>query len=202
MSAHGNEVANSTWLRAVMMAGMIFTVGIIGFGVLGVGIADQKHHTWEDEHHHYEDAKSEWKDAVAAGTIDGDDHDSELYIAKEEAHNSEIAAHLSYLTYRTAGVTMLFLAGAYASFIGIGGFLNASKPKGDDHHDDHHGEHEEHHGSASPIIFAFGIMVFLMGLPDFIVACKAMLDETATAELGMLAVSVSGLAIIVIAVSN
>ena len=202
MSAHGNDVANSTWLRAVMMAGMIFTVGIIGFGVLGVGIADQKHHTWEDEHHHYEDAKSEWKDAVAAGTIDGDDHDSELYIAKEEAHNSEIAAHLSYLTYRTAGVTMLFLAGAYASFIGIGGFLNASKPKGDDHHDDHHGEHEEHHGSASPIIFAFGIMVFLMGLPDFIVACKAVLDETATAELGMLAVSVSGLAIIVIAVSN
>ena len=89
MSAHGNEVANSTWLRAVMMAGMIFTVGIIGFGVLGVGIADQKHHTWEDEHHHYEDAKSEWKDAVAAGTIDGDDHGSELYIAKEEAHNSE-----------------------------------------------------------------------------------------------------------------
>jgi cytochrome c oxidase subunit I+III len=45
-------------------------------------------------------------------------------------------------------------------------------------------------------------MVFLWGLPDFIVACKALLDDTVTAELGMLGVSVSGLLIIVIAVSN
>ncbi len=197
MSGHGNHVANSTWMRAVMMAGMILTVGIVGFAVLGVFVAENKHHTWEDEHHHYEDAKEEW----SAGAADLSDHSDPLYIAKEEAHNAEVAAHLSYLTYRVAGVTMLFLAGAYATFIGLGGFLNASKPKADDHHDDHHDEHE-HHGSASPIIFAFGIMVFLWGLPDFIVACKALLDDTVTAELGMLGISVSGMLIMVVAVSN
>lgn len=201
MSGHGNHVANSTWMRAVMMAGMILTVGIVGFAVLGVFVAENKHHTWEDEHHHYEDAKDEWSAGVADGTVNGSDHSEPLYIAKEEAHNAEVAAHLSYLTYRVAGVTMLFIAGAYATFIGLGGFLNASKPKADDHHDDHHDEHE-HHGSASPIIFAFGIMVFLWGLPDFIVACKALLDDTVTAELGMLGISVSGMLIMVVAVSN
>ena len=169
MSGHGNDVANSTWMRAIMMAGLLLTIGVAGFAVLGVGIADQKHHTWEDEHHHYEDAKKEGQEAVAAGSITGDDHDSELYIAKEEAHNDEIAAHLSYLTFRVAGMTMLFLTAGYAAFIGLGGFLNASKPKADDHGDDHgdgHGDGygDDHHGSASPIIFAFGIMVFLLSL--------------------------------------
>ena len=165
MSTHGNEVPNSIWMRAVLMAGLILTIGVVGFAVLGVAVAENKHHTWDDEHHHYEDAKKEWQEAVAAGTIAGDDKNNTLYIAKEEAHNSEIAAHLSYLTYRVAGITLLFITAAYAAFIGFGGFLNASKPKADDHHDDHHDEHE-HHGSASPIIFAFGIMVFLWGLPD------------------------------------
>ena len=203
MSGHGNDVANSIWLRAVMMAGIILTVGVIGFAVLGVAIAGQKHHTWEEEHHHYEDAKEEWQTAVANTDISGDDHSAELYIAKEEAHNTEVAAHLSYLTYRVAGMTMLFLTIAYTSFIGLGGFLNASKPKAGDHGDDHgDGYGDDHHGSASPIIFAFGIMVFLTGLPDFIIACKALLDETVAAELGMLGVSVSGLLIIVVAVSN
>ena len=90
----------------------------------------------------------------------------------------------------------------YASFIGIGGFLNASKPEGDhgDGHDDH--DEHEHHGSSSPIIFSFGILLFLMGLPDFIVACKALLNSEVSGDLGMLGLSSIGLVTIMIAVSN
>ena len=80
MSTHGNEVPNSIWMRAVLMAGLILTIGVVGFAVLGVVVAENKHHTWDDEHHHYEDAKKEWQEAVAAGTITGDDKNNTLYI--------------------------------------------------------------------------------------------------------------------------
>ena len=92
----------------------------------------------------------------------------------------------------------------YATFIGIGGFLNASKPNGDDDHGDGHGDGygDDHHGSSSPIIFAFGIMLFLAGFPDFVIACKAMLNSDITPDFGMLGLSMVGLLTIVIAVSN
>ena len=80
---------------------------------------------------------------------------------KEEAHNQKLQAHLSYLTYRVAGVTMLFLAGALRAFIGIGG-SSMQQTKGRHHHDDHHGMKNT---TAQPLqsSFAFGIMVFLIG---------------------------------------
>jgi cytochrome c oxidase subunit I+III len=124
------------------------------------------------------------------------DHDAEEL---EHLHHEVEQAHLSYLSYRVSGITILLMSIAYATFIGIGGFLNASKPKAN--HDDDHDEHE-HHGSASPIIFAFGIMIFLAGFPDFVVACKAMLSADLTPDFAMLSLSLVGLFTIVIAVSN
>jgi len=191
MSGHGAHVENGIWMRAVMMGGIFLTIGVLLFATLGVFMADGKHHVWEDledDYHHME------VELDAQATIS--DHDAEEL---EHLHHEVEQAHLSYLSYRVSGITILLMSIAYATFIGIGGFLNASKPKAN--HDDDHDEHE-HHGSASPIIFAFGIMIFLAGFPDFVVACKAMLSADLTPDFAMLSLSLVGLFTIVIAVSN
>ena len=107
--AGGSDVKNAVWMRALMMAGMILGLAIVSYVGLGVVVADMKHHTWEDEEAHYYDAKKEWQDAVDAGTIQSNNTDTDLYKAKEEAHHHEIEAHLSYLTYRVAGLAILFV---------------------------------------------------------------------------------------------
>ena len=195
MSGHGSHVENGIWMRAVMMGGIILTIGVLLFATLGIALADGKHDTWkqlEDDYHHEKEV------LAAQGNITDAQADAQTKHLKH-MHQEEVDAHLSYLTYRVAGITILLMSITYAAFIGIGGFLNASKPQADhgDGHDDH-----EHHGSSSPIVFAFGIMLFLAGFPDFVVACKAMLSSDVTADFSMLAVSMAGLVTIVIAVSN
>ena len=194
---HGAHVDNGIWMRAVMMGGMLLTIGVLLFATLGVFMANEKHHVWEDledDYHHME----------VQFALDSSDEGAN--ISQHEAdeldhlHHEEIAAHLSYLTYRVAGITILLMSITYAAFIGVGGFLNASKPNAE--HDDGHGDEHEHHGSSSPIIFAFGIMLFLAGFPDFVIACKAMLNADITPDFGMLGLSMVGLLTIVIAVSN
>lgn len=194
---HGAHVDNGIWMRAVMMGGMLLTIGVLLFATLGVFMANEKHHVWEDledDYHHME----------VQFALDSSDEGAN--ISQHEAdeldhlHHEEIAAHLSYLTYRVAGITILLMSITYAAFIGVGGFLNASKPNAE--HDEGHGDEHEHHGSSSPIIFAFGIMLFLAGFPDFVIACKAMLNADITPDFGMLGLSMVGLLTIVIAVSN
>ncbi len=195
---HGAHVDNSIWMRAVMMGGIFLTIGVVMFATLGVFMANDKHHVWEeleDDYHHMEvqfamDSSEEGANISA--------HEAEEL---DHLHHEEIAAHLSYLTYRVAGITILLMSITYAAFIGVGGFLNASKPNAE-HGDGHDDGHDEHHGSSSPIIFAFGIMLFLAGFPDFAIACKAMLNADVTADLGMLSLSIVGLLTIVIAVAN
>tara|TARA_B100001093_G_scaffold182867_1_gene175473 strand:- start:18143 stop:19462 length:1320 start_codon:yes stop_codon:yes gene_type:complete len=195
---HGAHVDNSIWMRAVMMGGIFLTIGVLLFATLGVFMANEKHHVWEeleDDYHHMEvqfamDSSEEGANISA--------HEAEEL---DHLHHEEIAAHLSYLTYRVAGITILLMSITYAAFIGVGGFLNASKPNAE-HGDGHDDGHDEHHGSSSPIIFAFGIMLFLAGFPDFAIACKAMLNADVTADLGMLSLSIVGLLTIVIAVAN
>ena len=195
---HGAHVDNSIWMRAVMMGGIFLTIGVVMFATLGVFMANDKHHVWEeleDDYHHMEvqfamDSSEEGANISA--------HEAEEL---DHLHHEEIAAHLSYLTYRVAGTTILLMSITYAAFIGVGGFLNASKPNAE-HGDGHDDGHDEHHGSSSPIIFAFGIMLFLAGFPDFAIACKAMLNADVTADLGMLSLSIVGLLTIVIAVAN
>ena len=196
MSGHGAHVENGIWMRAVMMGGIILTIGVLLFATLGVAMADGKHDTWadlEDDYHHEETVLAA-QDNISTSEAE------EL----EHLHHEVEQAHLSYLSYRVSGITILLMSITYTTFIGVGGFLNASKPNGDDDHGDDHGDDYggDHHGSASPIIFAFGILLFLAGFPDFAIACKAMLNSNVTADLGMLTLSLVGLLTIVIAVSN
>ena len=198
---HGAHVDSAIWMRAVMMGGMFLTIGVLLFATLGVFMANEKHHVWEeleDDYHHMEVQFA--LDSSEEG-VNISEHEAEEL---DHLHHEEIAAHLSYLTYRVAGITILLMSITYAAFIGVGGFLNASKPNADDDHGDGHGDGygDDHHGSSSPIIFAFGIMLFLAGFPDFVIACKAMLNADITPDFGMLGLSMVGLLTIVIAVSN
>ena len=202
MSGQGAHVESGIWMRAVMMGGIYLTIGVLLFATLGVFMANDKHHTWEeleDEYHHMEVQFA--LDSSDEGANISESEAKELYDFKWD---EKTPAHLSYLTYRVAGITILLMSITYAAFIGVGGFLNASKPNGDEDHGEGHGDGygDDHHGSASPIIFAFGIMLFLAGFPDFVVACKAMLSADLTPDFGMLALSMVGLLTIVIAVSN
>ena len=74
--------------------------------------------------------------------------------------------HLQYLNFKVGGTAILYMCIVYAAFLGVGGFINSTQPN-EEHHDDHD-DHHEHHGSFSPIIFALGVMLFLMGFPEFV----------------------------------
>ena len=188
MSGHNNHVDNSVWSRAILMAGAILTIGIVAFAALGLGVGSVKHDT-------YDDAKAAYYEAMDDPTV------SELEL--EHLHHEEIDAHLSYLTYWVAGITILIISAIYAIFLGIGGFINLIQPQ-DDHHDDHHDDdhHDEHHGSASPIIFCFGVLLFLMGFPDFVEALRALMSQGGTFAAGDLVLSTLGLTVIMIGVAN
>ena len=188
MSGHNNHVDNSVWSRAILMAGAILTIGIVAFAALGLGVGSVKHDT-------YDDAKAAYYEAMDDPTVS----ESEL----EHLHHEEIDAHLSYLTYWVAGITILIISAIYAIFLGIGGFINLIQPQ-DAHHDDHHGDdhHDEHHGSASPIIFCFGVLLFLMGFPDFVEALRALMSQGGTFAVGDLVLSTLGLTVIMIGVAN
>ena len=186
---HNNHVDNSVWSRAILMAGAILTIGIVAFAALGLGVGSVKHDT-------YDDAKAAYYEAMDDPTVS----ESEL----EHLHHEEIDAHLSYLTYWVAGITILIISAIYAIFLGIGGFINLIQPQ-DDHHDDHHHDddhHDEHHGSASPIIFCFGVLLFLMGFPDFVEALRALMSQGGTFAAGDLVLSTLGLTVIMIGVAN
>ena len=188
MSGHNNHVDNSVWSRAILMAGAILTIGIVAFAALGLGVGSVKHDT-------YDDAKAAYYEAMDDPTVS----ESEL----EHLHHEEIDAHLSYLTYWVAGITILIISAIYAIFLGIGGFINLIQPQ-NDHHDDHHDDdhHDEHHGSASPIIFCFGVLLFLMGFPDFVEALRALMSQGGTFAAGDLVLSTLGLTVIMIGVAN
>jgi len=186
MSGHGNHVDNSIWGRAILMAGAILTIGIVAFAVLGLGIGGAKHDA-------YDDAKYDYHEAIDDPTVT----DDEL----EHLHHDEIDAHLSYLTYWVAGLTLLVISFIYAFFLGVGGFINSIQPQDDHGHDDHD-DHDEHHGSASPIIFCFGVLLFLMGFPDFVNAIRALLSQGGTFAFGDMILSSIGLTIIMIAIAN
>lgn len=189
MSAHGNHVENSIWSRAILMAGAILTIGIVAFAALGLGVGSIKHDA-------YDEAKETYYAAMEDPTISQDELD--------HLHHEEIDAHLSYLTYWVAGVTILVISIIYAVFLGVGGFINTIQPQEEESHGDHHGDdhHDEHHGSASPIIFCFGVLLFLMGFPDFVEGLRPLLSQGGTFEAGNLVLSMIGLTIIMIGIAN
>ena len=171
------------------MAGAFLTIGIIAFAALGLGVGSIKHDT-------YDEAKYAYYDAMEDPTVTQEELD--------HLHHEEIDAHLSYLTYWVAGLTILIISTIYAIFLGIGGFINSIQPQEDhdDHGHDDHDDHDEHDGSASPIIFCFGVLLFLMGFPDFVEALRPLMSQGGTFVFGDLVLSTIGLTIIMIGVAN
>ena len=196
MSGHGADIENSIWVRALLYAGGFLTFGIIAFSILGIALAGPAHDEYMDAIEHYHHAEDEYKESIATGdSIEGDHYD-ELYLEMEKAHHHEVDAHLSYLNWKVSGNTILVMSIIFASFIGIGGLINSLQAD-DEHSDDEH----EHHGSASPIIFTFGIMLFMIGFPGFSNTITELLTGT-DAVISEMLIGVAGLLVIIIGVGN
>ena len=201
MSGGEAHVENSVWMRAVLIGGVFLTIGILAFGAMGVGVANVKHVAYDEAKVEYYDAKEAYEEAKA----NPDSTEAEvaaLKAAKDEAHHHEVEAHLSYLTWRTAGITILLMCITYAAFVGLGGFLNSIYPD-EVEHDSHGygGDDHEHHGSGSPIVFSLGVMLFLMGFPSFQGTLGNLLSGV-EANLGDLGLSMLGLTVLTAGVAN
>ena len=199
--AGGSDVKNAVWMRALIMAGMVLGLAIAAYVGLGVIAADMKHQTWTDEKAHYEEAKNAYDLAVEANTTDSADKTDPVFVEYANAYNDKMDSHLSYLTYRVAGLAILFVGIIFAAFLTISGILNSSQP--DEHHDEHHGHDEhEHHGSASPIIFSFGCLLFLLGFPEFADGLHGLMMGSSKGTIADLSVSMIGLTVVTVGVAN
>ena len=199
--AGGSDVKNAVWMRALIMAGMVLGLAIAAYVGLGVIAADMKHQTWTDEKADYEEAKNAYDLAVEANTTDSADKTDPVFVEYANAYNDKMDSHLSYLTYRVAGLAILFVGIIFAAFLTISGILNSSQP--DEHHDEHHGHDEhEHHGSASPIIFSFGCLLFLLGFPEFADGLHGLMMGSSKGTIADLSVSMIGLTVVTVGVAN
>ena len=209
MSGSLHDVKNDVWMRAVIVSVLLLVVGGVAYGAFAVGIGSVKQNDWDAAHDDLEEAKMQWDNLNVTqddGTEDGikelNQKKEDAKIAWEEAHEADIDAHLSYLTWVTAGKTILVMMIVYAAFYGIAGFYNSIQPE-EEHEEHHHDDdHEEHHGSASPILMATGILLFMMGFPGFVNTCKSLLGLDYQAEMGDFGLSVAGAAILIIGIGN
>ena len=198
MSGSLHDVKNDVWMRAVIVSVLLLVVGGVAYGAFAVGVGSVKQNDWDAADDDVKEAKAAWNTANETGTLEDQEAANDAF---KLAHEAEIDAHLSYLTWVTAGKTILVMMIVYAAFYGIAGFYNSIQPE--EEHDDHHGDdHEEHHGSASPILMAGGIMLFMMGFPGFVNTCKSMLGLEYQAEMGDFSLAVVGLAITIIGIGN
>lgn len=186
MSSNLHDVKNSAWMRSVIIGGGFIAIGILAYLGMAVGIGSSYHHIWDD-------AVVNYDKVIADGYHTGD-------AEYEEAKSAKTQAHLSYLTWTTAGKTILIMTGIYAAFYILTGFFNSIQPEPE--HDDHGDGHEEHHGSASPILMAIGLFFFMFGFPGFVNTCKSMLGLDVAAEFGGFAASILGAAILILGIGN
>ena len=209
MSGSLHDVKNDVWMRAVIVSVLLLVVGGVAYGAFAVGIGSVKQNDWDAAHDDLEEAKMQWDnlnvtqdDGTEEGIKDLNQKKEDAKVAWEEAHEADIDAHLSYLTWVTAGKTILVMMIVYAAFYGIAGFYNSIQPE--EEHDEHHhdDDHEEHHGSASPILMATGILLLMMGFPGFVNTCKSLLGLDYQAEMGDFGLSVAGAAILIIGIGN
>ena len=63
MSGGEAHVENSIWMRAVVWGGVFLVVGVLAFAPMGVGVANVKHHDYEEELVKYDAAKEVYYDA-------------------------------------------------------------------------------------------------------------------------------------------
>ena len=201
MSGSLHDVKNEVWMRTVLIAVIMLVVGATAFGVLHGAIGGVKENTWDEKKDEVAEAKMAWMDAnkTLQETNTGSDIADAAGIKYEEAHEAEEDAHLSYLTWTTAGKTILVMFIIYAMFYGISGFYNSIQPEEEHHHGD---DHEEHHGSASPILMAAGLLLFMMGFPGFVNTCKSLLGLDYEAEMGDFSLAMVGSVILIMGIGN
>ena len=201
MSGSLHDVKNEVWMRTVLIAVIMLVVGVTAYGVLHGAIGGVKENTWDEKKDEVAEAKMAWVDAnkTIAETGTGTDIADAAGIKYEEAHEAEEDAHLSYLTWTTAGKTILVMFIIYAMFYGISGFYNSIQPEEEHHHGD---DHEEHHGSASPILMAAGLLLFMMGFPGFVNTCKSLLGLDYQAEMGDFSLAMAGSVILIMGIGN
>jgi len=201
MSGSLHDVKNEVWMRTVLIAVIMLVVGVTAYGVLHGAIGGVKENTWDEKKDEVAEAKMAWVDAnkTIAETGTGSDIADAAGIKYEEAHEAEEDAHLSYLTWTTAGKTILVMFIIYAMFYGISGFYNSIQPEEEHHHGD---DHEEHHGSASPILMAAGLLLFMMGFPGFVNTCKSLLGLDYQAEMGDFSLAMAGSVILIMGIGN
>ncbi|MDP6869850.1 MAG: heme-copper oxidase subunit III [Candidatus Poseidoniaceae archaeon] len=221
MSGSLHDVKNEMWMKAVVIGVVLLLAGFVAYGVFTVGVGDAKHHDYEvakDEyeaaHHAKTIAEEEFYLAQSRWVNDGEPtegHTWDEYVAAvsaldsakavdEEAHHDEIDAHLSYLTWTTLGKTLMVMMIFYSGFYIVAGFFNSIQPEEEHHHD--HGDHEEHHGSASPILMAAGILLFMFGFSDFVTTSKAWLGLDYEAQIGGFMLAAVGTIILIIGIGN
>ena len=228
MSGGEADVKNSIWMRAVLYGGVFLAVGILAFATMSVGVANVKQAEWDEEKLNervteqyteatadYTQANETYNEAAADNSTTSEqlellkadkDEKKEIKLQladdKYDAKMDKVDAHLSYLTWRTAGITILLMCVTYMAFIGLGGFMNSIYPE-DHGHDDHGygGDDHEHHGSGSPIVFSLGVLLFLMGFPMFSNTLSNLLSGV-DANLGDLGLSMLGLTVITAGVAN
>ena len=229
MSGGEADVKNSIWMRAVLYGGVVLAVGILAFATMSVGVANVKHADWDEKKLDYERVTEQYTEATAdynlanqtyyeaasddkttteqLALLSADKEEKkqiklQLYNEKYDAKIDKVDAHLSYLTWRTAGITILLMCVTYMAFIGLGGFMNSIYPE-DQGHDDHGygGDDHEHHGAGSPIVFSLGILLFLMGFPMFANSLSNMLSGV-DANIGDLGLSMLGLTVVTAGVAN
>ena len=146
MSGSLHDVKNDIWMKTVVIGISLLVIGGLAYAVMSVGIASMKHHAWEDTiipyenaHDHYVEASDAFATADKAWEDAGSPDSGEIFDARESAkddyenaaneyHHAEhekIDAHLSYLTWKTAGITIALMMVVYASFYLISGFYNS-----------------------------------------------------------------------------
>ena len=201
MSGSLHDVKNEVWMRTVLIAVIMLVVGATAYGVFHGAIGTVKENTWEEKKDKVAEAEMAWIDANK--TIEETGTGAELADAAamkwNDAHEEELSAHLSYLTWSTAGKTILVMFIIYAMFYGISGFYNSIQPEEEHHHGD---DHEEHHGSASPILMAAGLLLFMMGFPGFVNTCKSLLGLDYQTEMGDFSLAMAGSVILIMGIGN
>jgi cytochrome c oxidase subunit I+III len=224
MSGSLHDVKNGIWMRTVVISVGLLFFGALAYGVLAGGLGSMKHQEWDEANEEYEAAKNaadlaleEFKFAESRWENNGSQEEGALYEQyleskttsdeatqlANDAHHHEEQAHLSYLTWSTAGKTILVMFTVYAAFYGVAGFFNSIQPDEAHHYDDGYGaDHEEHHGSASPIMMAGGILFFMMGFPGFVTTCKAWLGLDYDADISGFTLSGFGAILLIMGIGN
>jgi cytochrome c oxidase subunit I+III len=221
MSGGLHDVKNEVWMRTVVIGITLIVIGVVAYGAFTGGIASVKHHEWEDTIEPYEeaheakiDASNELALAKSQWNNDGQPSTGVLYdnyveaeanyeAANEfydEAHHHKVDAHLSYLTWATAGKTIMVMFLIYGAFYIVAGFVNSIQPEPEHHgHDD---DHEEHHGSASPILMASGLLLIMMSFPGFADTAKSMLGINIEPDYGDFSIFCIGGIILMAGIGN